>query len=551
MYKFYPKNFAQPPGSVTKLLLIMKLATLILITAIVQVSARSYAQRISLAVKNAPLGVVFEQIRTQTVYDFLFTASTLKGSGLVSIDVKNIELKDALEEIFKGQPLEFKIENKSVIVSKKELSLIEKVTRLFTLPDHINGIVTGEGAPLAGATIINKRTGRGTVTNLKGEFSLNDLDENDILVFNYIGYEKFEFVVKEKKSSFITVTMKLSNSKLDEVQVVAYGQNTSQRISTGAIAKVTAVDIAKQPVTNVLQALSGQVPGILITQNSGTPGAGISVQIRAAKSLPSVDGVPATGTAPLYIIDGVPFLSEPIYTAGGNTVGYLQPSFGNSPLNAISPGDIESIEILKDADATSIYGSRGANGVILITTKKGKAGKTKLDVNFNNGISNVANLYRVANMSLPQYLEVRRKAFANSGATPTLANAPDLMVWDTTKSTDFKKVLMGKTAHATDVSTSFSGGNSQTNFLLSGTYHKETTVIPGGYDYNRGSVHLAVEHTSLDRKFTANISTTLVLDKNNNVARQGSAPIWVTSLLTRHLIFRYIMQPVMAFIGTT
>ncbi|OKS87013.1 SusC/RagA family TonB-linked outer membrane protein [Mucilaginibacter polytrichastri] len=523
MYKFYPKNFAQPLGRVSKLLLIMKLATLILMTAIVQVSASTYAQKVSLAAKAVPLTNVFEQIRAQTGYDFLFTASTLKGAAPVSVDVKDAELKDALKEIFKGQQLEYKIENKSVIVSKKELSLLDKVTRLLALFENINGVVTGEGNPLAGATVINKRTGKGTITNLKGEFSLNDLYENDVLIFNYIGYEKLEFVVKEKKSSVISIAMKLSTSKLDEVQVVAYGQNTSQRLSTGSIAKITATDIAKQPVTNVLQALSGQVPGVLITQNSGTPGAGISVQIRAAKSLPSVDGVPATGTNPLYIIDGVPFLSEPIYTAGGNTVGYLQPSFGNSPLNTINPSDIESIEILKDADATSIYGSRGANGVILITTKKGKSGKTKLDVNFSNGLSDVANLHRVSDMTPAQYLQVRRRAFANSGRTPTASNAPDLVVWDTTKTTDFQKLLMGHTARATDGSLSFSGGNSQTNFLLSGTYHRETTVIPGGYDYNRGGVHFSVEHSSLDRKFTANITTTLTFDKNDNVARQGSS----------------------------
>lgn len=522
MYKFYPKKFALRYGSASKLLLIMKLATLILITTIIQVSAASYAQKVSLHTKNAPLTEVFEKIRAQTGYDFLFTASTLNDAKLVSISFDKMELKDALDKIFKNQSLEYTIENSSVIISKRDIPLFEKVKKFFQVPIHVNGIVTGDGVPLPGATIVNKRTGKGTYTNLKGEFSVGDLKENDILIFNYVGYEKFELQIKEDQPASVNIMMKMGTSKLDEVQVVAYGQNTSQRISTGTIAKVTATDIAKQPVTNVLQVLSGQVPGVLITQNSGTPGAGISVQIRGARSLPSVDGVPATGTAPLYIIDGVPFLSEPIYTAGGNTVGYLQPSFGNSPLNAINPTDIETIEILKDADATSIYGSRGANGVILITTKKGKAGKTKVDVRFSNGISDVANLHRVSDMTLAQYLEVRRRAYINSGTKPALSNAPDLLLWDTTKTTDFQKILMGRTAHATDGSMSFSGGNSQTNFLLSGTYHRETTVIPGGYSYDRGGVHLAVEHSSPDRKFTANISTTLTLDKNNNVAMQGS-----------------------------
>jgi TonB-linked SusC/RagA family outer membrane protein len=520
MYKFYPENFVQPRCCAPKLLLVMKLTTFLLITAILQVSASSFAQKITLSAKKVPIEKVFNQIRQQTNYDFVFSDETLKNIQPISIEVKNADLKTVLSQIFYKLPLEYSIEDRSIVISKKEPSITDKITAFFSLPKNINGFVSSAGIPLGGVNVRNKRTGKVTVTNVNGEFTLADVDDKDILEFSYIGYEKLELPVKDQKDP-IRVVLKMSTSKLDEVQVVAYGQNTSQRISTGTIAKVTATDIAKQPVTNVLQALSGQVPGVLITQNSGTPGAGISVQIRAAKSLPAVNGVPATGTAPLYIIDGVPFLSEPIYTAGGNTVGFLQPTFGNSPLNAINPNDIESIEILKDADATSIYGSRGANGVILITTKKGKSGKTKLDVNFNSGLSDVANLNRISNMTLAQYLEVRRKAYANSGATPVASSAPDLLVWDTTKTTDFKKILMGKTAATTDGSLSFSGGNIQTNFLLSGTYHRETTVIPGGYDYNRGSVHFAVEHTSLDRKFSANISTTLTLDKNNNVARQG------------------------------
>ncbi|MNJ98388.1 TonB-dependent Receptor Plug Domain protein [compost metagenome] len=515
---------AMPDGAwyfLKKLLLVMKLTILILLVSLLSVSAKTFSQ-INLREKNIPLEQILKKVRKQTGYTFIYESNLLKKGSLVSVNLTDVSLDEALKAIFKNQPLTYKMVDKNVIVQNSESTFIDKVTDLFKLQISIKGMVTGEGHPLAGVTVSVKGSTRSTVTNLKGEFTLNNLNEDDVLIFRYIGYINQELPLKDRKSANLSIALQPSNTKLDEIQVVGYGQATSQRLSTGSIAKISAAEIEKQPVTNVLQALSGQVPGLLISQSSGSPGSGVAVQIRAATSLPAVvSGVATTGTSPLYIIDGVPFLSEPVYSAGGNTVGYLKPSYGNSPLNAINPSDIENIEILKDADATSIYGSRGGNGVVLITTKKGKPGKTKLDVNLSKGISSISNLHRVKNMTLEQYLEVRRAAFANSGVVPTTTNAPDLTIWDTNTSTDFEKVLMGKTAQTTDASTSFSGGSTQTNFLLSGTYHKETTVIPGDYSYDRGAIHLAVEHNSLDRKFTAKITSMLVLDKNNNVSRLG------------------------------
>lgn len=504
-----------------KILLVMKLTIILIFISLVSVSASSLGQ-ITLHEKNIRLDQVFDKIRKQTGYTFVYESELVK-SNRISVNLTDVSLNAALQAIFRDQSLTFKLVDKNIVVQQLEQSFLDKVKQVFSAPITVKGIVISEKKPLEGVTVSLKGTTKGTRTNQKGEFALTDLRDNDVLVFNYLGYEKYEINVKDSKSFNITVELKLSVSKLDEVQVVAYGQSTNQRLTTGSIAKVSAEDIARQPVTNVLQALSGQVPGLLITQASGTPGAGVNVQIRAANSLPSANGIAAVGSNPLYIIDGVPFLSEPIYTAGGNKVGFLQPTFGNSPLNAINPNDIENIAILKDADATSIYGSRGANGVILITTKRGKAGKTKAEFGYRAGVSDVANLHRVENMTLDQYLEVRRKAFANANATPTVTNAPDLLVWNQTQSTDFQKVLFGETAHTNDFSSSFSGGNELINFLLSGNYHKETTVTPGGYSYNKGSIHFSAEHSSADRKFTANVNATLILDKNNNTARQGNS----------------------------
>lgn len=504
-----------------KLLLFMKLTIAILIISLFSLSAKTFSQ-VTLHENNTPIEQVLKKVRRQTGYTFIYESNLFNKRNLVSVNLKDATVEDALKIILKNQAFTYRMVDKNVVIQDKERTLLDRVVELFKVQMSVKGIVTSEGHPLAGVTVTVKGTNKAVITNLKGEFVLSNINEDATLAFHCVGYVDKEFTIAKGNSETISINLEPSNTKLDEIQVVAYGQATSQRLSTGSIAKISAAEIEKQPVTNVLQALSGQVPGLLITQSSGSPGAAIAVQIRAATSLPTVvSGAPATGTSPLYIVDGVPFLSEPAYSAGGNTVGFLKPSYGVSPLNSINPSDIENIEILKDADATAIYGSRGGNGVVLITTKKGKPGKTKLDLNLSKGFSSVANIHRVKNMTLDQYLEVRRAAFANSGISPTTTTAPDLTIWDTNSSTDFEKVLMGETAQTTDLSASFSGGNTQTNFLLSGTYHKETTVIPGNYSYNRGAIHLALEHNSLDRKFTAKVTSMLVLDKNNNVSRLG------------------------------
>jgi TonB-dependent starch-binding outer membrane protein SusC len=307
-----------PPGAgkrmLTKTLLMMKWMAVFILAACLQVSARGYSQEISISEHDIPLDVVFRKIEHQTSYYFVYRDEWLRKTKRIDVAVKNATIEQVLQLCFKDQPFTYVIIGKTIVVKPREPVKPEEAPAAPEPPGEIKGSVTGDNGPLSAASVVVKRTGNGTTTNVNGEFVLTQVDENDILVISSIGYEKQEVAVKDRKGA-VSVQLKVAVNKLDEVQVLAYGQTTSQRISTGTIAKVTSGDIAKQPVTNVLQVLSGQVPGLLITQNSGTPGAGISVQIRAAASLPSINGAPATGTAPLYIIDGVSFLSEPVYTA--------------------------------------------------------------------------------------------------------------------------------------------------------------------------------------------------------------------------------------------
>ena len=489
----------------------MKLTAILLLVSVLQVSAGGFAQTITLHMKNAPLEKVLTEIKKQSGYYVIYGKGQMEKAHPVNVDITGGTLENALFIIFNNQPVSFSIKDKFIVVSPKITDQLSAPVPGPVKPGDLQGIVKDEkGNVLAGISVRVKGTLTTTTTNSKGEFLLKDIQEGAILIFYGVNIETTEIRSDGKP---LTVTLTIRVDELDLVKIIGYG-TTTRRLSTGNSYTVTNEDISKQPVSNPLQALSGRMPGVFVTETSGTPGAGITVQIRGIGSLLS-------GTNPLYIIDGVPFLSEPIYTAGGNTNSSLKTAYSSSPLNAINPADIESIDVLKDADATAIYGSRGSNGVILITTKKGKPGKTKVDVNISHGFTGVSDLHRVKPLSLAQYLEIRRAAFANSGATPTTALAPDLLVWDTTdhETADFEKVLIGRTAHVTDASTGFSGGNQQTNFLLSGTFHRETAIVPGDNYYTRGAIHFAVEHTSLNKKFSASISSSLVWDKGSNIGR--------------------------------
>lgn len=505
MYKFYPNKPGRPFGPIQKIMLIMRVTTFLLLAIMMQVSATTLAQRVTINQKNANLTQVFKTIRIQTGYDFIYDQDLISKSAPININVNNAELSEVLKRCLANQALSFIIEDKTVII--KEKGLLDKVKSYF---DNITvtGLVLDErGQPFSGVSIKVKGTTRSTASGNGGKFYIAASDENPTLVLSYLGYKTIEVTA----TSTLTVTMILDPAKLDEVMVIGYG-TTTRRLNTGSQAGISAKDLENQPVTNVLQALQGRLPGVTITQTNGLPGAGINVQIRGANAI-GVNGVKAN--RPLYIIDGVPFLSEPINTAAlGST---LPSAEGNtSPMNSINPDDIENIEVLKDADATAIYGSRGGNGVILITTKKGKAGATKLSVNASTGVSEVAHF--VETVGTEQYLALRRKAFANNTtnpATPGVTTAPDLLVWDQNGYTDFQRYMLGNTAHTHDINANLSGGDAQTNFYLSGTYHKENNVYPGAQGYQRGGGKFNLNHTSLNQRVNLSLSAMYSTDKNN------------------------------------
>jgi TonB-linked SusC/RagA family outer membrane protein len=219
----------------------------------------------------------------------------------------------------------------------------------------------------------------------------------------------------------------------------------------------------------------------------------------------------AEGNTPLYIVDGIPFGSENLGDIS-ISIGVLRS--GLSPLNILNPNDIESIEVLKDADATAIYGSRGANGVVLITTKKGKQGKTNFKVNSYTGVGQVTRKLEL--MNTEQYLAMREQAYANDGFSELPAYAYDVNgTWDRNRYTDWQKELIGGTANIQSIHTSVSGGSESTRFLIGGTHYKETTVFPGDFVYKKAAVNFNINHNSQDKKFEVSLSGNYMSDQNN------------------------------------
>lgn len=466
-----------PPGRrklQKQLTRIMKVTTVLLTLMMTSVYAASTAQVITFSGNGVSLAKVFSVVEQQTGYVVFYNKGLLANAHTVSIAAQQMPLENFISAVLKEEPLQFMIVDNTVVLSRKALPA--NSTSTIVAPQPITGYIRDtDGKPLPGASVLVKGKGKTVIADVNGRYSI-DAEPGDILQISYVGFSPREITAGGEHSRVII--LQTASMGLDGAIVVGYGIN-NKRNATGSISAITAKDIAKQPVTNPLLALQGRIPGLQISQQSGVAGSGIAVQIRAANSL-------MAGTLPFYIVDGVPFTGDALYLAGGNTVGNLKPAFGSSPLNIINPSDIESISILKDADATAIYGSRGANGVVLITTQKGKAGRTRLNATLSKGFSKVPNLHRVKTLSPDQYFEIRNKAFTNANVTPTTINAPDLKLWDTQQENDWQKLFFGKTAQTTDAALSLSGGTQQINFLLSGTYHKEDAVIPGSFNYQRG-----------------------------------------------------------------
>jgi TonB-linked SusC/RagA family outer membrane protein len=510
----------------TKTLKVMKLIAILLFAACLHASARSWGQSITLSLKNAPLEKVFGEVTRQTGYSFIYTRELLDHTvNIVDLDVKDAPLDQVLQRCFAAQPLTYTIEQRYIIIKPRpQTPVLQSVDSSRFPPGEIHGRVTNaQGQPLENANVIIKRSHRGTTTNPNGEFVLRSANANDELIITFTGYKAL--TVKVNGGKEFPLVMQVSTAELDKVVIQAYG-TTSQRLTTSDISTVTSEQIERQPVMNPLAALQGQVPGLIITQDNGYASSPFKVEIRGRSVINA-----SLSSEPLYVIDGVPLTLAPYGSNGNYAVGspgftqngFLGPAGGQSPLFSINPSDIESVSVLKDADATAIYGSRGANGVILITTKSGKPGKAKFEANVYQGESVVTNHYKL--MNTPQYLSMRREAFRNDNISMNTGNAYDLLQWDTTRYTDWQKLLWGSTGKVTDVQMAVSGGDKQTTFRLSGDYHRQTSILTRNGADQRSDVQININHKSLDQKIRISFTSAYSYTTSNLVTNPSTVLI--------------------------
>lgn len=357
----------------------------------------------------------------------------------------------------------------TVVSMSVEAIPIVKTEMVQKIGNVVSGKVTSaDGETIPGVNVLVKGTSSGTITNLDGMYSIKIPDTEVVLVFSFIGMQNKEVTVKS--SGVYNVVLSASTEMISDVVVVGYGTVKKSDL-TGSVSSVKADELKSTPSTTFDQALQGRAAGVQVVQSSGVPGSGTSIRIRGTSSVNA-------SSEPLYVIDGMLINSD----MGEVSVGGSGPNIG--PLASINPNDIESIEVLKDASASAIYGSRGANGVILITTKRGKTGVGKIDVDCYYGVQEIANKLDLLNAS--QYAELVNQAFINAGQTPVYVNPANLG-----KGTDWQDELF-RIAPMANYQLSISGGSEKTKYAVSGSYFTQDGIVLGS-SFDRYSFRLNLD----------------------------------------------------------
>jgi TonB-linked SusC/RagA family outer membrane protein len=352
-------------------------------------------------------------------------------------------------------------------------------TALFAQNKTVTGTVIDQNnLPLNGASVTLKGKRGGVTTDSRGAFKITVPTATDVLVISYVGSQSQE--VRLDGRTTITVNMNVSNSQMGEVVVIGYGTQRREDVN-GAVSTVSAKDIQDVPQPNIDQMIQGRLSGVTVTQNSGQPGAAVSVRVRGITSF--------TGSEPLYVVDGVAIDGNASQQANSNSLAVnISPSpqeTSFSVLTSLNPEDIESVTVLKDASATAIYGSRAANGVIIITTKKGKNGQGKLDYDFYYGRQDQGKFLNM--MNLPQYATYENDLANLWGLTPRVEFADPSKLGPGTNWQN--AIFRGAPEYSNALS--FSGGNGKTDFYLSGGFMKQQGTVIGS-NFNRGTFHAAI-----------------------------------------------------------
>jgi len=460
--------------------------------------------RITITCENLTLGDFFNAVWEQTRLQAFFNDQQLSSAERISVTFKDEPLDNVLNYLLRDRDLTWYYRGQIfVILPRKEGEAL-----LGEMPKSLTRTVTGvvrdnKGAPVKNIFVAVKHSFKGTRTDENGWFRLKDVKPDARLETRSILYIRKEIIAKEDT---INIQVEPYVANLDPITVVGYPKQTL----TGNISRVKEEDITAQPVSNPLFALQGRVPGLYITAISGLPGSSLNIRLRGRNSI-------ECSTNPLIIYDGMPFFSEQSNSDAANMLGSgigLGANVAASPLNLINVHDIASISVLKDADATALYGTRGANGVIVISSKTPKEDMKGMKVSVYSGISEAGHLVKYLNTE--QYLTMRREALYNDNQrSANDKDDYDLTIWDTTRYTNWQKTLIGGTGHVTNANMEMVGAGKTSSYRLSGLYRRESTVYPGKeFYYTKGSLQAQYNFISLNKKFNAAVSGNYVADRN-------------------------------------
>ncbi len=467
---------------------------------------------VNLNFKDASLYDVIAEIERKTEFKFSYDRSILDTRLNYSRSVEKSSVGEILMEISKGSDLKFKQINNTIHVTNRmsnsgKASEIEVIIEGTTVTGQVND-ESGNGLP--GASVLVQGTSIGTVTDIDGKFSIEVPEGSSSLVISYIGYQTQTISIGGR--STVDVTMVVDAETLSEVVVVGYGTMKKSDL-TGSVGQLSAEKLNSQPITTVEQGLQGRVAGVKITSNSGAPGGGMSVQIRGVTSI-------LNGNEPLYVIDGFPVSGQSQFSTnsgrGSNDDGSANYTVPQNPLAAINPADIQSIEILKDASAAAIYGVRGANGVVLITTKRGQTGAPQVSYNGYMGVQSVSK--KVDMMNAQQYQDIYNENAANSIVDGVSTPAPVVFTEAPPYDTDWQDQIF-RDAIIQNHQVSINGGTEAVQYMMSGSYFDQEGIIKGS-NFTRYALRLNLDVKATE-KLKFGTSTNISRVVNDAVETEG------------------------------
>lgn len=442
-----------------KALRILKFTAFLITAFCMKVNGGVSAQEITLSLKNASLKKAFREIQKQSNYEFLYPDEILDPQKRITIVLKNASIDEALKKCIGNEMLDYVIDEKTVIIRKKQNSAVSITSAKPPASINVSGKVTDEkGEPVQGASIVVKGSNTGTSTDASGNFRLNTDQKDIVLIVSFVGYQTKEVTVPS--SGNVTITLSRKEDTIEDVVVVGYGTQKKVDI-TGSVSVVSADKVNQGVNQSVSHALQGQAPGVTVIQNSGEPGSGVEIRIRGSGSI--------NDNSPLYVVDGV-----------------------ISGIGGLNPADIESISILKDAASAAIYGSRGANGVVIVTTKKGKRDqKTTVSFNSSQGIQQAWKI--PTSLTAEDRNTIHKEALTNDGVPTSdpiwnYYNNPDNAV---TRTDWFKEVF--RNAYTSSQDLAIRGGSGKSNYSLSFGYLDNNGIVLNS-NFKRYNIRFNSQH---------------------------------------------------------